>query len=257
MNHQELAVYSVALTHKGHCRAVNEDAVYDNIDSGIWAIADGMGGYAAGDVASKIVVNALHSNHHLCMNKSLSNTVAVLKQAILKANYKLLSELTLPEGCSQAGSTVVVLKYHLLENRCACLWVGDSRAYVFRNNQLFQMTKDHSLVQEMVDDGVLDPCVRDSHPKSNVITRAVGVCSELEVDVVTFSPQSGDLLLLCSDGLYNEVTAEQMLQCILASGVSQRGFEQAYCDSVAHSLMQKVLHTKARDNVSINVIVLA
>lgn len=248
-----LRVQSATKTHPGHVRTVNEDSVYENCQRGLWAVADGMGGYAAGDVASKTVVMALSE---LSLAESLEESIELVKQAIYKANQKLLFELTLPPNCKQIGSTVAVLLFNRKENRCACLWVGDSRLYALRNNELYQLTKDHSLVQEMVDDGLLDPNHRDSHPQSHVITRAVGVSDDLEVDVMTFSPEPGDIYFLCSDGLYNEINCEQILACITRESTSYH-HSTLSCERIANRLVEEVLKTKASDNVSVNVISLS
>lgn len=247
----KLVVHSAAHTHPGHVRDVNEDAFYADCGRGLWAVADGMGGYAAGDVASRLLVTSLERLE--LSETSFDIMVEELERTVQQVNYQLRFEMTLPHGCTQIGSTIVILFYHPAENKCACLWVGDSRVYVQRNNELFQVTKDHSVVQEMVDNGVLEPSKRDTHPKSNVITRAVGVCDELAVDVVTFEPLSGDVYFLCSDGLYSELDADKMLACILREDVSNRQ-GKIFCEGIAGRMLEEVLQTEAKDNVTVNVI---
>lgn len=247
-----LKAMSATKTHTGHKRQVNEDAVFGNAEKGIWAVADGMGGYAAGDVASATVINALAQVE---LNGSLDQNVAAIKSAIQLANKHLLYETTLPAQCQQLGTTVVALCYTPGQNRCACLWVGDSRVYVLRDHALYQLTKDHSVVQEMVDNGVLAPELRDSHPQSHVITRAIGVADELDIDVVTFMPQAGDIYLLCSDGLYNDICLHQELTRIYQK-VSNSPADDSLCETLACGLMDAVLSTEASDNITVSVITL-
>lgn len=247
-----LETTSASLTHVGHVRKINEDCLYENRKKGIWAVADGMGGYAAGDIASRILINAIMD---VDPASTLEISVERVESAIQIANKKLLNELTLPTDCKQIGTTIVVLIYCSAENRCACLWVGDSRLYAFRRNQIYQLTKDHSVVQEMVDRGVLDNRLRDSHPQSHVITRAVGVVENLKVDVVIFDPEAGDAYLLCSDGLYNEVSSEQMMEH--ASELEYPFVTisaEKWCQQLTQNLLKSVLSSTATDNVSINVV---
>ena len=245
---ERLAVSSTTQTHPGYRRTVNEDASLADSQQGLWVVADGMGGYAAGDVASRTLIQCLSA---LQLRGSLDECTAALEAAIQSANRRLLYETTLPADCQQLGSTVAVLYYHSGEKRCVCLWVGDSRLYVLRDNSLYQMTRDHSVVQEMVDSGALDAASRDSHPQSHVITRAVGVSDQLEVDRLSFQPQTGDIYLLCSDGLYNEIAvAEELQRC--RHYFSSRG--DIKTQQITGSLMGAVLDTPARDNITVTVI---
>ncbi|MDX1693224.1 MAG: protein phosphatase 2C domain-containing protein [Ketobacteraceae bacterium] len=243
-----LTAFSATQSHTGHQRRVNEDAAHADARQGLWVVADGMGGYAAGDVASRAVV---HSVSRAPLTGSLDECADRLEDAIVAANRRLLFETTLPAGCQHIGTTVTVLYFHPEENTCVCLWVGDSRLYVLRNNGLYQMTRDHSVVQEMVDSGLLDEASRDSHPQSHVITRAVGVTDDLVVDRLTFTPQPGDLYLLCSDGLYNEICLVEQLQAL---GTILSGKGALKSRQMADSLVEAVLGTAARDNITVTVV---
>lgn len=246
-------VAAAAVTHVGHKRSVNEDAYYCNPVKGIWAVADGMGGYAAGDVASQSVIMALRS---AAKSGSFEMRISAVKQAIMSANQHLRSELTIPSGCRQLGTTIVVLLMDEDSRRCACLWVGDSRLYALRNQNLFQLSKDHSLVQEMVDRGLLEDHERDGHPQSNIITRAVGIEDNLDIDVVEFEMLPGDLYILCSDGLYGELPPGKLLALLQDQGADIALPDQR-CRWATRTLLSAVLDTKARDNVTINVIAIS
>lgn len=245
---RQLIAYSATRSHPGHKRRINEDSAFTDVARGLWVVADGMGGYAAGDVASRTVVQSLSG---VGLTGSLEDCINLLKDALLQANQRLLFETTLPSGCEQIGSTVAILFFHPEENCCVCLWVGDSRIYALRGQDLFQLTRDHSVVQEMVDSGVLDESRRDTHPQSHVITRAIGICDDLEVDVVTFEPREGDLYVLCSDGLYNEVSVAEQLQGN-ASSLPADGARKS--EQLATTLLDATLQTSARDNVTLTVV---
>ena len=247
-NPQMLIACSSTRTHTGHQRTVNEDSAFSDSARGLWVVADGMGGYAAGDVASRQVVQLLGS---VSLHGSVASCITQLEAAIQGANRQLLFDTTLPPGCRQLGTTVVVLFYHPVENCCVCLWVGDSRVYVLRDQQLIQLTRDHSVVQEMVDNGLLEESRRDSHPQSHIITRAVGIDSELQIDMISFEPAVGDTYVLCSDGLYNEICMVDQLQACHCHSITDAGLRSEH---LAESLLTAVLGTHARDNVTLTVI---
>ena len=231
---------SASVTHPGNVRAVNEDSVL-NVAGNVWAVADGMGGYAAGDVASRIVIEALTNVDEL---DSIVDLVEKIESTLQRANKKLAFEMTVGIGSEVMGSTVVVAACY--GNQCTCLWVGDSRLYVQRQGELYQISKDQSVVQGLIDDGLLSPEQADNHPQSHVITRAVGVHDELDLSKVTFDLHSDDVLLLCSDGLYNEVNAETIRNLLSDSSLN--------CELKAQALLGAALNTEARDNISVSVI---
>jgi len=231
---------SASVTHPGNVRAINEDSVL-NTQGNLWAVADGMGGYAAGDVASRIVIEALIK---LEKQPASDNLVENVELTLQQANKKLAYEMTVGIGSELMGSTVVVAACH--GTQCTCLWVGDSRLYVQRQGELYQISKDHSVVQGLIDDGLLSQEQADNHPQSHVITRAVGVHDELELSKVTFDLHSEDVLLLCSDGLYNEVNPETIRNLL--------GDNTLNCELKAQALLGAALDTEARDNISVSVI---
>jgi len=205
-------------------------------EKSIWAVADGMGGYEAGDVASKMVVKTLEAIEN---KPGLSEIVDSVEDSLIDVNMRILEYGDIMLDGRTLGSTVVVL---VVRGRVGvCMWAGDSRLYRFRNGQLLQLSRDHSQVEELISQGFISPEEAESHPDSNVITRAVGAHQELYVDINVFSVQLGDLLLLCSDGLYNAVPKEDIIKAM------QTYNEQEIVDS----LIQTALANGAPDNVSV------
>jgi serine/threonine protein phosphatase PrpC len=235
-----------SVTHPGNVRKVNEDSVLQSSQN-LWAIADGMGGYAAGDVASRLVIDSLAKVGGVKLETVELESVDLIEyieEVLQQVNQKLVFEMTVGIGNEIMGSTVVVAACH--NHQCTCLWAGDSRLYVQRQGELYQISKDHSVVQELIDDGVLSAEQADNHPQSHVITRAVGVHEELDLSKVTFDLQPDDVLMLCSDGLYNEVDAETIRNLL--------SDESLDCELKAQALLGAALDTDARDNISVSVI---
>ncbi|HWE47073.1 MAG TPA: protein phosphatase 2C domain-containing protein [Caulobacteraceae bacterium] len=226
-----------ARTHVGCKRKVNEDAVLDRPDLGLWAVADGMGGHKAGDVASAMIVERLGS---ASLNGDLPDRIEEVRRRLHDANSRLI-ELRTDEQ-STIGSTVVVLAVE--RSAFACLWAGDSRAYRLRGGELTQITRDHSLVQDLVDVGELRPEDARGHPNANVITRAVGASRPLEIDLVAGEVHSGDVFLLASDGLTKVVDDRELATHLRAP-------EPNVC---ADHLLAMTLERGAPDNVSLIVL---
>jgi serine/threonine protein phosphatase PrpC len=191
-----LKFQSVARTHLGHRRTVNEDRVLERSDTGLWAIADGMGGHRAGDVAATRLIEALAAMEH---ETSGYARLSEMLRRIEAVNTSLYAEQSGEGALSASGSTLVTLLAH--DNHYACLWAGDSRAYLFRNGRLNTITRDHSVVQEMVDNGVLAEADRQRHPSANIVTRALGVSAVVDIEQKFAPMRDEDLYLLCSDGL--------------------------------------------------------
>ena len=186
---------SVACTHPGCVHKLNEDACIDRPHVGLWAVADGMGGHKAGNIASSAVVEALANVSNFTSAFAFRHDVRSL---ILSANAALFRRSN-EELLETIGSTVVTLLAH--GGYYACIWAGDSRAYVFRDGRLERITRDHSLVQEMVDAGTLSDSDARTRADRHVITRAVGARSRLDLEGVYGKIEPGDRYLLCSDGL--------------------------------------------------------
>ncbi len=231
----DLVFRSAARTHVGTRRTVNEDRVLDRTDKGLWAIADGMGGHQAGDIAASTVIDAMSAIEHGPSGYTyLGDIVAAVEQA----NATIFTGRA-AEGAGPSGSTVVALIAH--EGHYACLWAGDSRAYLFRDGALAPITRDHSLVQQLVDCGDVPESRRRQHPNAHIITRAVGVDAQVELDRQFAAIAAGDIFLLCSDGLTACLDDAEMARTLACDDLN----------AAADHLLQAALNRQALDNVSL------
>jgi len=225
---------SIEQTHRGKRRKNNEDAVLSRPDVGLWAVADGMGGHQAGDVASQAITNALAG---VRMTGPLAEDVDAIEDALLEVNDKLrLHARTQCQG-GTVGSTVVTLVVE--QDKGVVLWAGDSRLYRLRNGRLEQVTRDHNPVSDLLDSGAVteaDAVGADT----NIITRAVGGQAQLNLDVAVFDIAEQDTYLLCSDGLYRELADSDLLEELAGEALQ----------NVAEKLLERCLLGAARDNVS-------
>ncbi|MBV8092951.1 MAG: serine/threonine-protein phosphatase [Acetobacteraceae bacterium] len=229
---------SWAATHPGAVRAVNQDRYVNRPDLGIWAVADGAGGHAEGQYAATLLAQALETLPPALAGAELLTEV----RGRILAAHQALHEESARHGHEIIASTIVVLLAR--DDHYACLWAGDSRAYLMRAGILNQITRDHSLVEELVDAGVITAEEREGHPQANIITRAVGATGELELDKVSDRLVTGDRFLLCSDGLSK----------VLASG---RLVEILTQDEPAEWLLSLALSQQPDDNVTAVVVVLS
>ena len=194
---------SWAVSHPGTVRDHNEDAFVDRPEIGLWAVADGAGGHNSGEVASAMIKQALE---RIPVGLSASDMIAQVRRAIAETHEALQQEAARRGPEIMIASTVAVLLAH--GDHYACLWAGDSRIYLLRDGELHQLTRDHSLVQEMVDAGVVRPEDAEHHPRANVITRAIGAEGDaMELEKLTDRIIPGDRFLLCSDGLFKALAA--------------------------------------------------
>lgn len=226
---------SVAETHEGKVRKLNEDAVLSRPEAGLWVVADGMGGHEAGDRASQTVVASLE---HLPLLDSLDGSIDALKHQLQVVNAKLWSEAQ-SNGGNISGSTVVALLAR--GGRGAVIWAGDSRAYRLRDGQLEQLTRDHSQVEEWIQNKLIERVQAQNHPASNVITRAIGADRLVELEIRTIEVLPGDTYLLCSDGLHGELSETDMALALAGPDARQ----------LAKQLLTSALSGKARDNISL------
>lgn len=225
---------SASRSDVGLVRERNEDAVLDQPERGLWAVADGMGGHAVGDFASQAVVNALNS---LPPPRSLPDYIAGARRQLLEAN-RLIQAEAVRRRVQRIGSTVVVLLAH--DQHCACLWAGDSRIYLYRDGHLHQLTRDHSVAEELRSKRGVAAGNSASHAPRNAITRAVGAAPGLEIDEELLEVRDGDVFLLCSDGLSNLLSADEI------AGALAHGNRR----DTADALVNLALAHGGRDNVS-------
>jgi serine/threonine-protein phosphatase Stp1 len=231
-----VAFECVSKTDVGLRRKVNEDALLVRTERGLWAVADGMGGHDAGDVASsKVTESLLELPRADDLDQLVESAIAALK----KVNADLISLAGAKGSDRSIGSTVVGLA--IADGQFRCFWAGDSRGYRIRDRQIVQLTRDHSLVQDLVDSGMLQPDEAVDHPNSNIITRAVGVAEELRVDTVSGDVQRGDQFLLATDGVTRLIDDQE-----LAMELSTNPPAHA-----ARKLIETVLARGAPDNASL------
>jgi len=227
---------SSATTHVGMVRKVNQDSYAERTDIGVWAVADGMGGHEAGEIASATVTDFIKT---LPPNENIEDMLVAVEKSIMDANLKLTEDATAYDSQRAPGSTIVVLIIN--GDQGALVWAGDSRIYRRRDNQVTLLTRDHSHVQDLVEQGVILESEAESHPMANVITRAVGISDPLELDSMWIDVRPDDQFLLCSDGLSRLVTIEE-LESMMANKNS---------DEVTQSLLHTALVRGARDNVTL------
>ncbi|MFK3974374.1 PP2C family protein-serine/threonine phosphatase [Pseudomonas sp. NPDC087358] len=231
---ETLRYCSASYSHVGMVRQINEDAFLESPENGLWVIADGMGGHAAGDYVASLIVDALR---HITTADALPDYACALRCALTQVNSAVRQE-TLRRGLGVMGSTVVVLAVHA--NQGMCLWAGDSRLYRLRDGQLQGLSRDHSYVQELQDSGLLSEAEARVHPRANVITRAVGVDDALDLAVINLDILPGDTYLLCSDGL-NKTAEDHEIRDVL-------GHADPY--QVVRSLVHLGLTRGAPDNIT-------
>jgi serine/threonine protein phosphatase PrpC len=228
-----------ARTHVGLRRTLNEDAVLDSADRGLWAVADGMGGHDAGEVASAMVIDALSQCQ---LTGDIARRSAAVATALADANARLQEFGRRYCEDRTIGSTVVGL---LIEgNAYASFWAGDSRAYHVRDGEISRLTRDHSLVQDLVEAGMLSADEAESHPNANIITRAVGAESYMHVDTVSGELQPGDQFLLASDGLTRLVNDTELLEKLATKDVQ----------AAADDLVATALERGGTDNISLIIV---
>ncbi len=232
-----LWIESKARTDVGRVRDHNEDGFCARERHGLWAVADGMGGLEGGDWASARLIERLDSVEP---GGDLDEACLRVAGAIHQANRTILAEARRRRG--QMGSTIVALLVR--DRRYALLWIGDSRAYLLRDSELRQLSRDHSQVQEMVDCGMIRAEEAVGHPLSHILTRAVGLRDEVEIDRAFGEVRPGDVFLLCSDGLHNYVDQREIARS-LARGSPER---------VSEELVEITLANGAPDNVTVVVV---
>lgn len=240
MGEQSFTYESWAASHQGRVRQLNEDRYFaePSAKGGVWAVADGMGGHDAGEVASSLIVERMAT---IGIPSSATDQHARVVDRLVRANGEL-QEYSRRRGGATVGSTFVALLIY--EGEYRCLWLGDSRLYLIRRGKLQQISKDHSEVRELIDRGLMTPAEARVSPRRNVITRAVGVHSEIEVDVTYGRVEAGDCYLLCSDELTAHCSDEDILEAVQGRKPREAG----------QLLLERVLERGATDNVTVIIV---
>jgi serine/threonine protein phosphatase PrpC len=222
-----------AATHVGKVRTRNEDNLLARPEIGLWAVADGMGGHDAGDLASATVVDALKS---VGRAHSAAHLLAQCERQLAQAN-SMLVEISQARG-AMLGTTIAVLLAH--GEHFAAVWAGDSRIYLVRDRAIALCSRDHTEAQDLVAEGRLTPSEARAWPRRNVITRAIGVREAPELEITNGILRGGDVFVLCSDGLTNHVEDHEIL-AVVATNAPQRACEV---------LIDLTLSRGATDNVT-------
>lgn len=230
-------VDSFGVSDKGRVRSLNEDGFLVEPQTGLWLVADGMGGHDAGEVASGSIIEHLAT---MGIASSAPDLRARFEDRLARAHSEIrgLAE----ERGSTIGSTVAALL--AFDGQYACMWSGDSRIYRIRDGVIRQMSRDHTEVQELVDRGVISRTEALSWPRRNVITRAIGVTDAVLVDVEQGQTRAGDAFVLGTDGLTAHVSDEEIKAAVVGNGA------RAACEK----LLETVLTRGATDNVTVVVV---
>jgi len=225
---------SASRSHPGCVREVNEDACLDQPEQGLWAVADGMGGHTLGDFASGLAVQDLLG---LPVVEDLEQRTNAAMNRLQEVNRRLRAE-ALRRDVPLIGTTIAVLLVG--GSLCSALWAGDSRIYLYREGRLQQLTRDHNHLEAARSRLVSSSDDTLELPRANLITRALGAQDTLHIDRVTVELQDGDIFLLCTDGLSNELTELAIEQALLPGD----------CSLACDALIDMALEREAHDNIT-------
>ncbi len=245
------ALEIVSHTDPGMVRSHNEDSVASILDKGLVVLADGMGGYNAGEVASGMATTVLttelrqlleeHAPHEVDPKSGQKAAQKMLREQIAKANTSIYQASQSQPQYAGMGTTLVVALFY--DNKMMVAHIGDSRLYRLRGEEFTQVTKDHSLLQEQIDAGMLSKEDARHSANKNLVTRALGIDPAVEAEIHEYDTQPGDIYLLCSDGLSDMVTDEDIGMALQALG--------ANLELSAQQLVQMANDNGGRDNISV------
>lgn len=246
MNDLSNTIEIATATHPGMVRSHNEDSIAADAAAGLAVLADGMGGYNAGEVASGIAVAMISAEIKKALaaaNEEFDVATAerLVGEHAVRANNAIFQAAQNQSQYSGMGTTLVVALW--FDDHMVVGHIGDSRLYRFRGDKLEQVTRDHSLLQEQIDSGLITKEQARHSQNKNLVTRAVGIDPEVDTEVHSYPVQAGDIYLLCSDGLNDMVTDEDMQLTL--------GSLQANLPLAAEQLVQQANDNGGRDNVSV------
>jgi len=241
-----------SLSHPGMVRTHNEDSIFVDGEAGLAVLADGMGGYSAGEVASGIAVNVistgmlpeLKSGRELSkvdIGSGLTHAALLLQQQIALANKGIYEAAQARPECAGMGTTLVSAVF--FQNRISIGHIGDSRLYRLRADKFEQLTHDHSLLQEQIDSGMLTPEQARYSLNKNLVTRALGIEAVVPADIAEYRIEAEDIYILCSDGLTDMVEADTVRDIVVA--------KRADLAEAAAELIDVANQNGGRDNISV------
>ncbi|MGD9567177.1 MAG: Stp1/IreP family PP2C-type Ser/Thr phosphatase [Sedimentibacter sp.] len=233
-------------TNKGLMRENNEDnLIVEETDKfNLYAVADGMGGHKAGEVASSIAIETIREIFKKSSLDESFKAPSFIIASIEEANKKVREESLCKEECSGMGTTITMAVIDLNLNVAYIANVGDSRAYLIKNDEIMQITEDHTYVHELMKDGKITLEEAKHHPKRNVITRAVGSEEYVQADIFEIELSHNDVILLCTDGLTTHLTDEKILSTIKEYG----------CSESVHRLIKLANDNGGTDNITIIIV---
>ncbi|MDH5572448.1 MAG: Stp1/IreP family PP2C-type Ser/Thr phosphatase [Gammaproteobacteria bacterium] len=239
------------LSDVGLVRGHNEDKISWDINLGLVLLADGMGGHNAGEVASEIAVNSITDFLRNALIPQPSDDVdymEIVSEAVKYANIQIIRTAAVDQECAGMGTTVVLALFH--HDSIVLAHVGDSRIYCYRGGVLSPITRDHSLVQEMLDNGFLNQEEALTSTNRNLITRALGIAETVDVDVIERDACTRDVYLLCSDGLTDLVNDSEIAE-ILGQHINGDDVNSTELEAIVTSLVSCANERGGKDNISI------
>lgn len=232
-------VQVMSKTHVGMVRSNNEDALLIR-EPYLFAVADGMGGYAAGEIASRETLKAFEAGTYVLRHEQVENPEKVLLQAFQRANEHIYLMANKNDTYQGMGTTLTAV-YLADDNTAYAAHIGDSRLYIYRNGSLSQITHDHSYVAALLDKGEITESEAFKHPQKNMLLQAVGVEKNIDIEIIHFALEHDDVLLLCSDGL-SDMLQDKDIEHILDA-------EDLECS--ADKLVEAALSSGGKDNISL------
>lgn len=232
----------ISRTNVGMVRENNEDALLVR-EPCLFAVADGMGGCAAGEVASRATLKAFEAATHELRLGYEGDASYILKESFEKANDHVFKMAVSNEAYTGMGTTMTAV-YLQADNTVYAAHIGDSRLYLFRNNTLMQVTQDHTYVSKLLEEKLISREEALIHPKRHMLMRAIGVEEKIEIDIIPFTIKTGDRLLLCTDGLSDMLTEMEITELM----------QQESIEIAGDSLIEKALDNGGRDNVTLVIV---
>ncbi|MFG1483555.1 Stp1/IreP family PP2C-type Ser/Thr phosphatase [Halobacteriovorax sp. HFRX-2_2] len=232
----------------GRKRETNQDSIYVGNSSKLYVVADGMGGHSGGELASTMAIKYVAEKVKE-LKASNTDTSSVLKDSVHFANEKIKNYADEEPSLKGMGTTVVGILFG--EDKASIANVGDSRAYVITQGQIFQLTKDHSVIQEKINFGIYTREQAANDPNKNYLSRTVGFESGIEVDLYDYKPNKGDIFLLCSDGLHGKLSDEDIL--FIISDMIKKNDELSHqlIHDCAQTLVRQANEHGGQDNISV------
>jgi serine/threonine protein phosphatase PrpC len=214
------------MTDTGRIRTRNEDSFTCLPEQNLWVVADGMGGHESGDFASQTITEQADK---FTTQSSLESSILLLEENLLHSNQLIREKASKLGSKATIGSTVACL--YVWQNLAFTLWAGDSRVYLYRDNTLTRLTEDHSFVEELVRMGKLNSTEAESHPAANVVLNAIGIDDSVIIDMEYYKINDKDLFIICSDGLYKDLSDDKIADLLKISDNTLEQLNQSLIDA--------------------------